>query len=210
MVPRYTAGLRINRCHDLFVYSWLGLDELLDAAEDLQQGPGSAAHKSASLFIKVLNHLRGFPHPGTQTMAEALWEIIYHNLVFVSLTDPGEEIQLVIHTLECDFQQAMIKVPQDWLEVFLDDPVFQLGGALFAGSQAVDFYNGVFATDPDGSHELASAHEAELIKLALYEFPTYQLDDYQKQLLDLYPEGLNTPRAKELLYPLAPVQAIEA
>ena len=202
--------LRINRCHALFVHSWLGLDELLDAADELLAEQGSRAHKSASLFIKVLNHMRGFPHPGTQAMAESLWEIIYHNLVFVSLAEPGEEMQLITQTIEADFQQALIKVPQDWLEAFLDDPIFQLGGALYAGSQAVDFYNGILSTDPDLSGDLAAAHEAEVIKLALYEFPTYQLDDYQRQLLDLYPEGLNSPRAQELLYALAPVQAIEA
>jgi hypothetical protein len=186
------------------------LDELLDAADDLQTGQGSRAHKSASMFIKVLNHMRGFPHPSTQAMAESLWEIIYHNLVFVSLAEAGEEMALVIHTLECNFQQAMIRVPQDWIDAFLDDPIFQLGGALYAGSQAVDFYNGIFTADPDVSGELAAAHEAEVIKLALYEFPTYEIDDYQRQLLQLYPEGLNSPRAKELIYPLAPVQAIEA
>lgn len=183
----------------------------MDAAEELLAGQGSHAHKSTSLFIKVLNHMRGFPHPSTQAMAESLWEIIYHNLVFVSLGDIGGEIQLVTQTIaDSDFQQAMIKVPQDWLEAFLDDPLFQLGGALYAGSQAVDHYNGVLATDPETSTELAAAHEAEIIRLAMYEYPTYQLDEYQQQLIELYPEGLNSPRAKELLYPLAPVYAIEA
>ncbi len=154
--------------------------------------------------------MRGLPHPSTQAMAESLWEIVYHNLVFVSLAEAGEEMQLAIQTLECNFQQALLKVPVDWFETFIDDPIYQLGGALFAGSQAVDFYNGLLATDPDSSNELALAHEAELIKLAIYEFPTYQLDDYQTQLLETFPEGLNTPRAKELLYPLAAVYAIEA
>jgi len=104
----------------------------------------------------------------------------------------------------------VIRVPVNWLELFQDDPIYQLGGALYTGSQAVDFYNGRLTTDPNNSCALAQAHEAELLRLATREFPSYQLDSYQMQLLEKFPQGLNSPRAKELLYPLAPVEAIEA
>ena len=189
--------------------TWLGLDDLLDAADELQAEPGSLSHKSASLFIKALNHLRGFPHPQTQTMVEALWEIVYHNLVFVSLVPRGEELQLILEALDCGFRQAALTVPEDWIEMFIDDPIFQLGATLYAGSQAVDFYNGLLEP-ADESADRGAAHEAELIKLSLYEYPGYELDEYQKTLLEWYPEGLNSPRAKKLMYPLAQVQAIEA
>jgi hypothetical protein len=194
----------------VFVYSWLGLDDLMDQADELQVRPGSQAHKSASLYIKVLSQLRDFPHVETQAMADSLWEIVYHNLVFVSLAEPGEAMRMLVSDVEGTFQQAVIRVPEDWLELFLDDPIYQLGGVLYTGSQAVDFYNGRLGGDPNKSSDLAQAHEAEILRLASQEFPSYQLDSYQRKLLEKFPQGLNSPRAKELIYPLAPVESIEA
>lgn len=182
----------------------------MDQADELQLRPGTPAYKSTAMYIKVLSQLRNFPHPGTQNMADALCEIVYHNLVFVSLAEPAADMQVHVNTVEGTFEQAVIRVPVDWLEMFLEDPIYELGGALYTGSQAVDFYNGRLTVDPITSTSLAQAHEAEMLRLATKEFPAYQLDAYQRQLLEKFPEGLNSPRAKELLYPLAPVEAIEA
>jgi hypothetical protein len=182
----------------------------MDQADELQVCPGTPAYKSTALYIKVLSQLRNFPHPWTQTMADALCEIVYHNLVFVSLAEPAADMQVHVNTVEGTFEQAVIRVPVDWLDMFLEDPIYELGGVLYTGSQAVDFYNGRLTLDPNTSAALAQAHEAEMLRLAIQEFPAYHLDEYQKQLLEKFPEGLNSPRAKELLYPLAPVEVIEA
>lgn len=190
------------------MYEWLGLDDLMDQADELGACPGSPAFKSTSLYIKVLSQLRNFPHPDTQTMADALWEIVYHNLVFVSLAEPHQPLRVHVSVIEDVFQQAVIQVPEDWLLMFQDDPIYQLGGVLYTGSQAVDFYNG--RLDLHTSAALAQAHEAELLRLTTRAFPAYELDQYQRQLMERFPKGLNSPRAKKLLYPLAPVAAIEA
>jgi hypothetical protein len=196
---------------------WLGLDELMDAADELQVEKGSSAHKSASLYIKVLAAIRDFPHPLSQLMGDALWDIVYHNLVFLQLGRPGDpmrvDISTVAQTVGGRFQQAVIQIPLDWLETFVDDPIYQVGGVLYTGSQAVDFYNGRLSDDPlaaSSSTALAKAHEAELLRLAAHEFPTYRLDSYQQQLMRQFPEGLDSPGARRLFYPLAPVEAVEA
>lgn len=194
----------------VLVYSWLGLDDLMDQADELHLRPGSLAYKSAALYIKALGQLRNFPHPGTQTMTDSLFEIVYHNIVFVALAESATVLQLHLNTVAETFQQAVLRVPVHWIELFQEDPIFHLGGVLYTGSQAVDFYNGRLTTDPVRSCFLAQAHEAELLKLATREFPEYDLDVYQEYLLERFPQGLATPRAKELLYPLAPVEAIEA
>jgi hypothetical protein len=181
----------------------------MDEADELKVSPGSPAYKSAHLYIKVLVQARTLPHPDTQRMIDHLCEIIYHNLVFISVTE-GSDILVNVQDVEGCFQQAMIQIPVDWLETFLEDPIYQVGGVLYTGSQAVDFYNGRFALDHNNSTALAQAHESELLKLVDQEFPEYQLDSYQKHLLEKFPDGLDSPRARELLYPLAPVEAIEA
>lgn len=193
------------------VFVWLALDDLMDQADELVLRPGSPAYKATALYIRVLGQLRNFPHPATQAMADALCEIVYHNLVFVSLADPSADMRVYVSTVEgTAFQQAIIQVPSDWLEMFLEDPIYQLGGVLYTGSQAVDYYNGRLTAVPSTSTSLAQAHEAEMLRLALQEFPAYQLDSYQETLLEKFPDGLNSPKAKELLYPLAPVEVIEA
>jgi len=195
---------------DVFVYSWLGLDELLEQADALELRTGTAGYKATALYIKVLNQLKSFPHQGTQTMAESLAEIVTHNLVFVSLSETAVALELQVTTIEGSFQQAILWLPVHWLEIFQEDPIYQLGGVLYTGSQAVDFYNGRLTQDPAKSASLAQAHEAELLWLVAREFPGYQFDLYQSYLRHKFSKGLNTPKAKELLYPLAPVEAIEA
>jgi len=194
----------------VIVNGWLGLDELLEQADALELRSGTPGYKATALYIKVLNQLKTFPHQGTQAMADSLIEIVSHNLVFISLSEPAVVLQLQVSTIEKTFQQAVLWLPLHWLEIFQEDPVYQLGAVLYTGSQAVDFYNGRLTQDLSDSGPLAQAHEAELLWLISREFPGYQFDLYQSYLRHKFPQGLNSPKAKGLLYPLAPVEAIEA
>ena len=189
---------------------WRGLDELLDQVDTLTVRSTTQGNKAATLYIRALSQLRAFPHPATEAMIESLCEIVYHNLVFVSLTRPSATLQIRVTSVEGVFEQAVIRLPLNWLDLFQEDPIFQLGSVLYTGSQAVDFYNGRLSQDAVRSCNLAQAHEAELLKFVAREMPEYGLDAYQLRVLEKYPQGLDTPGAKELLYPLAPVEVIEA
>lgn len=94
--------------------------------------------------------------------------------------------------------RGMILFPPTWVSQFTKDPVMGLGSVVFAGSQAVDFYNDRVAIDTSpGVEARARAYEAEFLKTR----PKSGLNAYQLEVLSEFPNGLEA----EHLYEYRPV-----
>jgi|GEM_PF-4786572 len=106
-----------------------------------------------------------------------------------------------IHTVNI----ATVFVPENFPELFEDNPLFTLGGIALVGHQVYDFGKGFLSSSEDSQNAniRASAFEAEvlitILRLAKKENIDLQIqNDYQQQLLKDFPNGINslTPELK--------------
>jgi hypothetical protein len=89
--------------------------------------------------------------------------------------------------------EARFFVPDDYIKLFDEDPMHQIGALVFTGSQAVDFWNDrIF---PQGEViARAHAYEAEYLHTLVRDLAdNWKPNDYQKKLMTHYPQGLDTP-----------------
>lgn len=140
-----------------------------------------------------------------------IWDIVGNRIVVVSATNTVDQISFLVlqKSAGCD-NLATILVPEKWLDVIVDRPVDQLGGVVFVGSQAVDFYNGKIDGTNQARNEVVArslAYEADFILTAQKELPALVLTQGQETTLKRYPEGLATAAVTPHLYTHKPVPA---
>ncbi len=107
-----------------------------------------------------------------------------------------------VHTVNI----ATVFVPKNFPELFEKDPLFTLGGIAFVGHQVYDFGKG-FLSLPEDSKKAnirAAAFEAEVLQTILKKAKEEGVDinvlnDYQRQLLEKFPNGINSLN-KDLRY----------
>jgi hypothetical protein len=92
---------------------------------------------------------------------------------------------------------AFILCPQNWVQMVKADPIMQLGGLVFNASKAKDYWNqkvpGLTDTDED-SMERCWSYEAEYLNYVSALKPSFAPNDYQKKVMDKYPNGLRSAR----------------
>lgn len=163
-----------------------------------------------SALNKRIEHLgRDFPNPRVRALMASVHDILHYRIAVAAVG--------VVSTLSCVVASnapapCMILIPNDWLAMLAENLEEQTGAIVFVGSQAVDYYNGKifvgFLRDEIVSR--ARAYEAEYM-LSLSEIvknrkKSWTPSDYQASVLREFPQGLNTPAAMKLLYPLRSVQ----
>lgn len=143
-----------------------------------------------------VGHLRSvFPNPRINALMRLVWDIIGHRVVPVAMGPNVPSLTVgVVNT------QAVIFTPHNWLDMVAADPFYQLGALVFVGSQAMDFFTGRVKVQSDvhALQQRALAHEAEYLLTATR--LGAPLNTYQRQVLEEFPQGLDTPTVRALVY----------
>jgi len=155
--------------------------------------------------VGFLKHF--FPNPAIRELMTMVWDLVGNRITPVACGPSVPTLTLAVMGNR-QLLQAIIFMPHNWLQMIGHKPpnsvIYQMGGLVFVGSQAVDFYNGKFLDSPHDVEKRARAHEAEYLITVDDPIGTVGFNDYQKKLLDEYPKGLATPSIRSLLYKSKP------
>lgn len=154
-------------------------------------------------FTEGVAMLRGFPNPDLRTLMAMVWDIVGNRVVPIAL---GPEVPSLTFGAMGSKEKpdGIIFIPHNWEAMIEEDPVCQLGALVFVGSQAVDFYNGRIAIDPKALMDRARANEAEYLVTIRESAPDHKMNDWQKKMLEEFPEGLRSEGIKKHLYKFKP------
>lgn len=165
----------------------------------------SKEQEVAGLFNGCLNFLQGkFPNPSVNRLAAVLRDIVEHKIVPVTWGRNVRALSFVIDR-EQDMPHAMIVPPLEWTRDLGRDPLTELGAVVFVGCNAVDYANERFREDPENTRTRALAYEAEYLKTVRSLSPGWEPGQYHLRILEEYPEGLATPKARKVLYNAKPL-----
>jgi hypothetical protein len=154
-----------------------------------------------ALFTAGVDMLRSIiPNDRVRSLAAVVWDLVGHKEVLVAI---GPDVPSLSFTAirfdKADNQiKGVVLVPKTWPQMVDTEPFMQIGAILFVGVQVVDFYNGKLIGDAAAPGR-CRAYEAELLRTLIQVAPDWKPNDYQRQILDRYPAGLDSPGV--VLYP---------
>jgi len=151
-----------------------------------------------ALFTGGVDVLRSLvPNDRVRALAHVVWDLVGHKRVLVVLGSEVPSLSFTVMRRE-GVDQGIVLIPKDWPQMTEDDPFMQLGAILFVGVQAVDFYNDRLLGD-QGARRRWQAYEAELLRTLKTWLPRWKPNDYQREILEGCPDGLDTAGVE--LYP---------
>jgi hypothetical protein len=157
------------------------------------------------LFTGSVDFLRGtFPNQPIRRLTSVMWEVVGHKIVPVGYGMGVPSLTFAVDG-SVEAPRAVILSPKNWHEMVRQDPVTQLGAVVFVGSQAVDYANERFTVDPECVKTRALAYEAEYLLTVRSLSPEWEFGEYQRKIMEEFPEGLATPRAHKVVYPIKPL-----
>lgn len=156
------------------------------------------AAKMVKFFDKAVDTLRNpetFPNKHINELVTLLWRLVGNRMVpmcggpvpTLSFTALGNPTGLV----------AAVVSPQNWPDMFEEDPMYQMGAIVFVASQCRDFYNSKLNANPKTLADKsvvrrAKCYEAEFLLTILGIDSTYQFNSYQKHVLEVAPQGVKS------------------
>lgn len=139
-----------------------------------------------------------FPNEPVNRLMGHVWNLFGSRRVNVAMYKVSSLSFGVFGTLQSPIPVMLI--PQSWLQLGITDPLMAVAGLVYCGSQAVDFYNGLLLTDRETCMKRALAYESEFLLSTLKRWPETVLNDYQREVLDQYPQGFPS----DLVYEMKP------
>lgn len=181
------------------------LQSLRNAKELSKDDPNyNGGREVEALFTGGVDFLRSiFPNPVIRRLASVLWETVGQKITPVAWGPPVRSLSFMV-TGPKSAPQAMIIAPQTWADMVSQDPIMQLGALVFVGSQAVDYAHEHFLADANVKSR-AIAYEAEFLNTVRSLTPAWEPCDYQSSVLQEFPDGLATPKAQKITYPIRPL-----
>ena len=157
-----------------------------------------------SLFSGGVEFLKSrLPNSAIKRMALVAYDILSYGIIPTCLRIPVPSMTFIVEgTLKAP--QAVIAIPRAWSSMIRKDPLSQLGAVAFICSQAVDYYHDRLSLDPDSIRLRAHAYEAEYLNTIRVLAPQWELNRYQLQVLEEFPEGIATPKVHRALYDIRP------
>lgn len=152
-----------------------------------------------SFIVDLLKNPRAMPILAINELMALCWNVVGSRTVQFA-TGP-------FPTLGFSFQEMpsvktpVIASPTDWFLRIKKDPFYQIGAVVNTASKVRDYWNGHYKLDYlQGIMMRAAAYEVEYLKwLTVTEHPDYQLDEYQRGIMEALPNGLNS-LPNELIY----------
>jgi hypothetical protein len=164
------------------------------------------AREIESLFQAGTDFLRKlFPNPVINRLMRATWDTVGNKIVPVCF---GFKVPTLAFILESDSAQPFIATPKKWASMVHRDPITQMGALVFVGSQAVDYAHERIPTHQGEKEKMAlraRAYESEYLSTVRGLTPSWEPNRYQEELLREFPEGVATPKARNLLYSILPL-----
>jgi hypothetical protein len=179
------------------------LQSVRDAKELSKDHPNfTEAKEVEALFTGGVDFLRSiFPNPVIRRLASVLWETVGQKITPVTWGLPVKSLSFVVVGPK-SAPQAMIAAPQTWAEMVGKDPIMQLGALVFVGSQSVDYAHEHFLSDQANVVSRAGAYESEFLNTVKSLIPTWEPGTYQASVLQNFPDGLASPKAQKITYPI--------
>jgi hypothetical protein len=149
-------------------------------------------------FTAAVDFLRSqFPNDSIRALMAMVWDLVGHRVAPV-VFGPDVPTLSFAAVQRGDVESAVIIMPHQWLERVKVDVVNETGAIVFVGSQAVDFYNDRIR---DRTAMRGAAYEAEYLLTAKKLSPSYVFNEYQRGVLEDFPEGLASEKASSIVYP---------
>jgi hypothetical protein len=158
--------------------------------------------KCEALFTGGVDALRSIPNDRIRALARVVWDLVGHKRVLVVL---GSEVPSLSFTVmrHGAVDQGIVLLPRNWPQMAADDPFMQLGAILFVGAQVVDFYNDRLVGNRVARFRWG-AYEAELLFTLARILSDWKPNEYQREVLARYPDGLDTSGVE--LYTVPPYE----
>ena len=154
-----------------------------------------------NLFTGGVDVLRSIvPNDRIRDLGRVVWDLVGHKQVLVAIGPDVPSLSFTVMQIK-ELCQAIVLIPKQWPKMVEDDPFMQLGAILFVGAQAVDFYNDRLLGD-DGAQRRWQAYEAELLHSLKVTLPSWKPNEYQREILARFPDGLDSKGVE--LYPYKP------
>lgn len=183
-----------------FVAKSVNVDDLPDDDPTAKLGK-----RCGELFTDGVDVLRSLiPNDRIRAIARVVWDLVGNKHVLITL---GPDVPTLSFTAmrHGNVLQGLVMIPKEWPQMVENDTSFmQLGAILFVGVQIVDFCNDRLLGDQDAAAR-TRAYEAELLITLRQTLPSWKPNDYQRQILARYPDGLDTTGV--VLYPYKPYEA---
>lgn len=182
------------------------LQVIRDAKELSTDHPDySQAKECETLFTRGVDFLRSeFPNPVIRRLASVVWDVVGQKITPVAWGLDVKVLSFVVVGHK-SAPQGMVIPPLNWAKMMGQDPIMQLGALVFVGSQVIDYANDRFLNDKPNVRPRAIAYEAEYLNTVRSLSASWEPCGYQSQVLQEFPEGVATPRAQKITYPVQPL-----
>jgi len=156
-----------------------------------------------SVFTNGIDFLRQhFPNSTINRLMGVVWDVVGQRVAPICFDLKVPVLSFIITGIR-QAPQAMIATPSNWVSMVRMDPITQLGGLIYVGSQAVDYANERF--DRANVSKRAKAYEAEYLNTVKSLTSGWQPLKYQTEIMQEYPDGVLTPKAHKILYSPQPL-----
>lgn len=154
-------------------------------------------------FTEGVAMLKLWPSPDVRTLMSFVWDIVGNRVVPTAL---GPEVPTLTFAAMGNpaMPDGILFVPHNWEGMIQEDPVCQLGALVFVGSQVVDYYNKRVGFEVEAVKKRARANEAEFLLTIKEAQPDHKFNDWQRSVLDEFPQGLRSERIQKHLYTFKP------
>ncbi len=186
-------------------------------ANDMGDDPFAVKAKTAADrftdMVKFLKNPVTTPVTSLRTLGHLIWDMVHYRITHTAMFSginamhfygelAGQKRNPAFsHIPAPNGKFTIFLLPENWLEMVDQDAIMQLGGLIFCGSQARDFYNekyGDLAAKTGETHSpavrRAAAFEAEWLMYCRGIQETSKAEwhpnDYQKSIMADYPKGL--------------------
>ncbi len=159
-----------------------------------------------AIFTGGVDWLRSsVPNDRVRAIARVIWDLVGHKQVLVAIGPDVPTLSFTVMRLR-GVIQGLVLIPKRWPALVEEDGIMQLGAILYVGVQVVDFYNDRLIGDETAAAR-CDAYEAELLHTLARILPAWSPNDHQRQIMDQYPAGLDSPGVEAYDYrPYAPAR----
>ena len=143
-------------------------------------------------LVDVMRQHKWLPLPRINTLMSLFWRLVGNKISPVAMTTAVPTV-----SFWCEIRQgrsiALILVPQNWHDMLVADPHYQMGALAFAASQSKDYWNHKFrpGTSQEVKHR-AWSYEAELLHYFSKTVPHFKPNEYQQKIMSEYPAGIDS------------------
>jgi hypothetical protein len=151
------------------------------------------ARQCESFFTGGVDVFRSvLPSERLRALGRVIWDLVGHKQVLVAIGPDVPSLSFTVMKYK-GVLQGIVFFPKNWPDLIKADSFMQLGAILYVGAQIVDYYNDRLIGDPTAPGRW-EAYEAEYLRVLGQLIPNgWQPNEYQRDIMKKYPDGLDSP-----------------